>query len=352
MSELILKKAEIKAFLDALAKDYQVWAPARVEGVVDFRPYEPGTLIEEKVRPRLSVKKFFHPQRENMFKYTLDPASEKCNLMEETLPQEKRVVFGVSSCDARAVVLNGLPFCNDPTNQRKDIYYQTRWDNTVLIGWGCDVPCAACFCHATGGHPFGEEGLDLILTDLGDDLLVKVLTDKGRAVAEKFQMGQAGEDQKKQAAEVAEKARASMPGGLKMGQPVGQELMGLYGMEALWEEIGSRCLNCGICTYLCPTCYCFDVRDDVDWTLKRGSRSRTWDGCMLADFARVAGGHNFRMRKTERYRHRYYRKGKYLWDLIGEIACVGCGRCITACTSFISHPPEIFNRLWDDLNES
>ena len=330
MSELILKKAEIAAFLDALAKDHEVWAPARVEGVVDFRPYEPGNLIEEKVRPRLSVKKFFHPQREEMFKYTLDPASEKCNLMEETLPQEKRVVFGVSSCDARAVVLNGLPFCNDPNNQRKDIYYQTRWDNTVLIGWGCDEPCAACFCHATGGHPFGEEGLDLILTDLGEEFLVKVLTDKGRALAGKFQMGEAAEEQKEQAAKVAEKARASMPGGLKMGQPMGQDLMGLYGLTALWEEIGSRCLNCGICTYLCPTCYCFDILDETSG--QDGVRFRIWDACMFPLYTLHGTGHNPRSAKPARVRQRFMHKLKYFPDRHEKkLSCVGCGRCVVYC---------------------
>jgi ferredoxin len=82
--------------------------------------------------------------------------------------------------------------------------------------------------------------------------------------------------------------------------------------------------------------------------METGQRYRTWDGCMLAEFAAVAGGHNFRDRQAARYRHRYNRKGLYMWDNIGEIACVGCGRCITACTANIANPVEVYNRLLEE----
>lgn len=116
----------------------------------------------------------------------------------------------------------------------------------------------------------------------------------------------------------------------------------------IWEEKARLCFSCGSCTLVCPTCYCFDIRDEVNWDLTSGRRLRTWDGCQLRGFALVAGGHNFRADKTDRYRHRYYRKGKYVPEKIGEIACVGCGRCITACVSKIANPPEIYNALLDD----
>jgi ferredoxin len=90
------------------------------------------------------------------------------------------------------------------------------------------------------------------------------------------------------------------------------------------------------------------MRDDVDWSLKSGERKRTWDGCLLHRFAEVAGGHNFRADRTARYRHRFYRKGKYLWDRMGQIACVGCGRCITACTTGIANPVEVYNALVEE----
>lgn len=329
MSELILNKADLEAFLTALGGGYDVWAPALVDGVVDFRPFEPGTSLKEKARPRLSVKKFFHPQRENMFTYTTDPEAENTGILTEVEPEGKTLVFGVSSCDARSVVLNGLPFVNDPTNARKDTYYRKRWDNTVLIGWGCDEPCATCFCNSTGGHPFGEEGLDAILTDLGDKFVVKVLTDKGQAAVGLYEMGAAADGDVKAASEVAEKALASMPGGLEIDQPKSQDLMGLYGLD-VWEEVAQRCLNCGVCTFLCPTCYCFDILDETQD--KDGIRFRIWDSCMFPLYTLHGTGHNPRADKHARVRQRFMHKLKYFPDRHeGQVSCVGCGRCVTYC---------------------
>ena len=117
----------------------------------------------------------------------------------------------------------------------------------------------------------------------------------------------------------------------------------------VWQEYASLCFSCGSCNLVCPTCYCFDVRDEVNWDLASGERVRVWDGCMLADFATVAGNLNFRKDRLARFRHRYYRKGKYVPAKIGgQIACVGCGRCITACVANIANPVEVFNRLMED----
>jgi ferredoxin len=113
----------------------------------------------------------------------------------------------------------------------------------------------------------------------------------------------------------------------------------------VWKEKAELCYSCGSCNLVCPTCYCFDVRDEVSWDLKSGHRERFWDGCLLAPFARVAGNHNFRGTREARYRHRYYRKGMYIPGKIGESGCVGCGRCIGACTAGIANPVEVFNRL-------
>jgi ferredoxin len=113
----------------------------------------------------------------------------------------------------------------------------------------------------------------------------------------------------------------------------------------VWVEKGSLCFSCGTCTNVCPTCYCFDVQDDVKWDMQSGARGRTWDSCQLAEFAMVSGGHNFRPKKEERFRHRFYRKGKYLPEKIGEVACVGCGRCVTGCVADIANPVVVYNRL-------
>ncbi|MGE4297137.1 MAG: 4Fe-4S dicluster domain-containing protein [Desulfovibrionaceae bacterium] len=115
----------------------------------------------------------------------------------------------------------------------------------------------------------------------------------------------------------------------------------------IWRHKARHCLSCGSCVMVCPTCYCFDVKEEVDVTLQKGVRYREWDGCMLPSFALVAGDHNFRPQAMDRYRHRYFRKGKYIFDKIGELGCVGCGRCVRACTAGIANPMEVFNELWE-----
>jgi ferredoxin len=106
--------------------------------------------------------------------------------------------------------------------------------------------------------------------------------------------------------------------------------------HSLWEELGERCFACGSCTNVCPTCYCFNVVDEVNMALTEGERRRHWDSCQLDEFARVAGGENFREARTERQRHRFMRKGKYIYEKFDELGCVGCGRCIRTCVAEIS----------------
>lgn len=325
----LLKKADLDGFLDGLATEYEVLAPVEEGGLVSFGPHVSGRALDHKARPRLSVKEFYHPQREEMFTYTTDPEAEQGNILQEVLPTDKRVIFGVSSCDARSVILNGMPFVEDPNNPNVDVYYKARWENTALIGWGCDEPCVACFCHATGGGPFGEEGLDIILTDLGDRLLVKPLTDKGQALAGLFAMDEAAEEDISAAEEKAKEAFAAMPKGLKLGQPSGQDLMGLFELP-IWSEIADRCLNCGACTYLCPTCYCFDILDET--REQEGVRFRIWDSCMFPLYSHHGSGHNPRPDKAARVRQRFMHKLKYFPDRHeGKVSCVGCGRCVVYC---------------------
>jgi sulfhydrogenase subunit beta (sulfur reductase) len=112
----------------------------------------------------------------------------------------------------------------------------------------------------------------------------------------------------------------------------------------VWEELGAKCLSCGTCNLVCPTCYCFDVGDLMQLNLKDGERVRQWDGCLLADFATVSGGHNFRKETRSRLRHRYYRKFQYLMTKYGRSFCTGCGRCSRSCLVHIN-PPDTVNAL-------
>jgi sulfhydrogenase subunit beta (sulfur reductase) len=104
----------------------------------------------------------------------------------------------------------------------------------------------------------------------------------------------------------------------------------------VWRDLEERCLACGNCTNVCPTCYCFDIHEEVDLSMKRGIRYRVWDSCQLEPFAEVAGGHNFRKERSARQRHRYYRKFRYPIDKFSRFFCTGCGRCTRTCMANIS----------------
>jgi len=119
--------------------------------------------------------------------------------------------------------------------------------------------------------------------------------------------------------------------------------------DPYWESRSETCLSCGSCVMVCPTCFCFDVHDDAALNLREGERFRQWDGCVLVDFAKVATGENFRHDKASRFRHRIYRKGKYILERYGKVGCVGCGRCATACLADIASPVEAFNAIAESV---
>jgi sulfhydrogenase subunit beta (sulfur reductase) len=112
----------------------------------------------------------------------------------------------------------------------------------------------------------------------------------------------------------------------------------------IWDQLAEICLACGQCTLVCPTCFCFNVYDEVELNLQEGERWRRWDSCQLDEFARVAGGENFREHQAARLRHRLMRKGRYLMETYHELGCTGCGRCARSCLVDIS-PVDVFNEL-------
>jgi sulfhydrogenase subunit beta (sulfur reductase) len=204
---------------------------------------------------------------------------------------------------------------------------------------------AGCMGTATADR---VRGWDVLLTRIADDTYaVETATEKGRALAAEMpEAVEAGEADLERRQEVWARNRELLKKHrLRINA---SDLPGLLARSydhPIWEEKAEHCYSCGSCNLVCPTCYCFDVTDELGWGLDKGERSRHWDGCLLAKFAEVAGGHNFRASKAARYRHRYYRKGKWIHDMTGDIACVGCGRCIGACTADIANPVEVFNRL-------
>lgn len=317
---MIVSKNDIPSFLDKLISEYQVFAPVQEGSYTLFKQICSGADAALTAgNTKLPVKEIIFPQSEKLFNYNVTAEGAK---LESTIDDQKKVVFGVRPCDAKSLTLLDNVFNND---KYQDPYYLTRRANTILVGIGCNSPASTCFCTSVKGGPFDTKGLDLLLVDTGDAYVVEVVTEKGKALVENAGFAAASDADKATAAKAKDEAQVTCQvntDGLK-------EKLDVNFYDPIWEKIHEKCLGCGACTYLCPTCHCFDIVDDaVDCN---GCRVRNWDSCAFPLFTLHGSGHNPRTSNKERYRNRIMHKFKYFVDNFGEIACVGCGRCIKNC---------------------
>jgi len=223
------------------------------------------------------------------------------------------------------------------SDEPSDANYIARRDKNLLIGLECNDYCDKHASCALMGNHLPDGGYDLFLTDLGEEFIV----DAGTAKGEEFVKGLAfmPEASSENTAELAE-LRETKKNIFK--NEIGTELKDLPGffdskMESkVWGELGEKCLSCGNCTNVCPTCYCFDMSDTINLDLKTGFRTREWDSCQFETFALVAGGENFREERGDRQKHRFNRKFKFPVDKHDKFFCTGCGRCSRTCMAEIN----------------
>jgi len=324
MEEKIISKEELRDLLAKLTKSYQVFAPVKKGSAFTFEEIHAEDEISFNYsNTEKSVKELFSPQRERLFAFNLLKEDE----IRETSPSDrKRVVFGVRPCDARSISLLDHVF-DDKDYQ--DPYYLSRRENTIIAAIGCNQPESTCFCISVGGDPFSTDGLDLIFFDIGDSFLVKTVTEKGETFLKQQEavFKKADEEQIKLKEKYIEKARASIKSQVKPEEI--KEKLDKNFDDPLWENLHEKCLGCGVCTFLCPTCHCFDILDETGGSA--GERIRIWDSCMFPFFTLHASGANPRPTGKERMRQRVMHKFKYFVDNYGKVACTGCGRCVKYC---------------------
>jgi ferredoxin len=243
-----------------------------------------------------------------------------------------QILAGVRPCDLRGIHLMDM-------TQRDgacDPNYAARRQHTRVIGYACAEPCYdRCFCDAVGALDF-RDGADVMLTPSDGELVIEVNTEAGAQMVDGAGFASCDDVDERLA-----RARAARPSpfGRRFAEPAERipALLAATWDAPLWTEHVRGCFSCGTCNMVCPTCYCFDVRDEVAITdPSSGARVRSWDSCMLPQFAAVAGGHNFRPDPEARQRHRVKRKFEYLDARFGAGSfCVGCGRCGRQCTADI-----------------
>jgi ferredoxin len=340
----ILGKDAFEDFFAVLADGREVHAPARKNGRIVWAPVQRAAEVDLSLdNTDMSPKEFFFPQTECLMRFTdTDGGGGRVMIPAAPLPRQ-RVLLGVRPCDAKAVRLLDRIFGQD--GQTDDPYWRDRREKTILVGLGCADPCPECFCTSTGCGPFHEEGLDILLTDLGDRLLVKPLSGRGHALAGHLpDAGASDVESAGKIAAAAESAVAPYPG-FNLKELAGRQVLDIYNLP-LWSRLFETCLNCGACTFVCPTCHCFDIQDEVKGGA--GRRVRNWDTCMQRLFTEHASGHNPRGEKRDRVRQRFMHKFTYIpMRRDGEPGCVGCGRCVRICPANID-VREVVRRMCDE----
>ncbi len=318
----VIEKSKIPVLIEELTKEYEVFAPVKKNSLISFERISSGNAIylgfQNTKKP---PKEVFFPQTETLFTYRV---GKKGVEIEEAPAPKRKVLLGVRPCDARSFVLLDKLFSS---GEYKDLYYLEKRKNNTVVGLACNHPLSTCFCTSMGGSPFGKEGMDLLLQELNGKYLLEAVTERGEKLIEKFPWLRDAEkediEKAKRLSEDAEKAirsKVSVEG-------INEKLDKMFD-DPIWDQIHQKCIGCAVCTYLCPTCCCFDILDEGT---NEGKRVRIWDTCQSQLFTLEGSGHNPRPSGKERMRQRIMHKFDYVVKNFGEGFCVGCGRCVREC---------------------
>ena len=319
-------KPGLPALLAALQEEWDVFVPVKRGAELRIRqlPFA-GEIFLGPHKPLVPLKMLFLPEVEDLFSLDIDQAGPHITPGEPL--SRGRVVWGVLGCDLAALELLDRVFLKRPVDEA----YRRRREQTVLIAVVCTGEGSECFCTSLGIDPLRPAGADVLLAEVGDAYFLSSLTEKGKRLTGAMQpflqeSTEAADLHKIE--EIFELEKLEYVRGDVPVDRVSKEAKELWNLP-LWDELASRCLGCGICTVLCPTCYCFDVEDEQHGST--GKRFRAWDSCMNPSFTRMASGENPRPSKRERIRQRFLHKLTYFPAQEGVAACVGCGRCIVNC---------------------
>jgi|GEM_PF-101897 len=323
----VLERDHLSDFISAMMAKGAVYAPVMKEGRVSFEKVEkPSEVKLAYTSTILPPKKLFQPTKETVLRFNRVEAQVETPMV----PVTPKAVLGVHPCDMQGILRTDWAFSE--TNPEEN--YLNRRKETVFIGVSC-CPDEHCFCQNLGTYNT-REGFDAFMVDLGNKFVVEILTEKAKNLLSNVKpLKPATKEEISRAAKV--KRDLSHPcRPLKFHPGLLPKLMEIAEDDRIWFDVANRCYSCGTCTLVCPSCYCFDVEDDVSLSnLSNGERIRLWDSCQSEGFALVATGENFRKERSSRVKHRVFRKYYYLANKYGDSFCVGCGRCARQCTAGI-----------------
>jgi len=316
----VISKEHLGKLIAAVSRTGRFLGPVdKGDGVCLTQVSAGDMLALDYVNFILPPKRMFFPRSEVIATHGSD------GMTATPLPEGRVVLFGIRPCDVLSLVYLDKVFLDE---KYADPYYRSRRDNAVIISLACRQPAPTCFCTSIKGSPAGKAGADILAVDIGDVLLLESVTATGEAfmaeygkLLDKPSAEQVSSRQAQVAAADAKMARVSI-------DQATAKLRARFDAAA-WDELTARCLGCGVCTFLCPTCHCFRLYDEQVGGQNR--RVRAQDACAFPAFTLEASGHNPRTRQGMRMRHRMMHKFCYTAESFGEIFCVGCGRCIRSC---------------------
>lgn len=321
MKNIIIEKKQIQNLLKDAAQEWDVYAPQKNLGEDIWIDSALENIALENADTVISAKDIFSPQLELLFEF-------KNGKIKETVEASPKLLFGIKACD-----LKGMLFTDEFYKRNfEDKYYLSRIENRFIVVIGCiKPPRPTCFCTSAESGPFAKKGYDLQLIENKDSFLVETGSRKGEEFIKKHKKyfeGSVNENDKL----IADiKLKASEAVELKVDFKKALDLMSQDNFipEENYKRIGERCIYCGGCLYVCPTCTCFNVFDDG--SDKEGRRFRNWDTCVFEGYTRETSGHNPRKEQWQRTSRRYEHKLKYDYKVTGTSGCVGCGRCLSSC---------------------
>lgn len=323
MADKLLKKEDLNKLIGLVRNSgARFVAPAIDARQVFFRAVKSaGEFAPDYILAKNSYKEFLFPQTEVVAEFTV--LKEGIDLRGKEVEAGDTVIFGARPCEAASLASLRAVFTWDYIDE----FYTKREDKAVVMTIACTKGDESCFCTTVGLSPESTAGSDIMLKETeGGDFLASAVTDKGRAFMEKYASAftdkPPGVDPKK----------LFIPGGIK-GIDLGKIKKRLERKDTfddpVWAELARKCIGCGACTYVCPTCHCFDIIDEA--TAFDGERRKNWDSCQYDTFTLHASGHNPRDTQFKRWRNRFMCKFNFYPNKFSSKGCVGCGRCIRVC---------------------
>lgn len=336
MTKLSFAPADsLLAWLKKMAASHRLVAPRQEGPSVVFRAQKADDLKDLPSllkRGTASPKEVILPKSEVLVRFSATKKEDDPGSLDMTLQAPggadtsgETILFGCRPCDARGFVVLDRPYLQ---GKYVDPYYKARRDATLIITQACPSSYTGCFCNWVGSNPADAEGSDILFTAVEGGFVLEGISEKGQALLDGAGFDQA--DDKRGQIDAAHQAAAETLPPASVLENIPGKVAAMFTNEDFWTRETVKCLSCGACTYLCPTCQCFNITDEG--TALDGKRVRSWDSCMTSQFTLEASGHNTRPEKGRRMRQRIGHKFSYYPQTYeGQYSCCGCGRCVVSC---------------------